>query len=619
MSLSQSSAANSQAAHSVFPHVHAAGEACPFCEQPIPHDRFDEIKERIETRQAANDAELTARLQERFTRQTADAVERERQLASAQLEASVASARREERESAELAASQKLAAAEEVRRTLQAQLDQTQLDSETAIEKVRQEADANAATIREESKKQAEADAQQLVADLRIKHQQTEISLRSLITQADDARNAAERSRADLLTQLDQARRAHESAVELVRQESEATIAGIRSEALSQAQAEVKDQIGALERSWQESESAYQGRIRAAEQAKLAAEQSSGELRALVDQVRADGQAAIERVTQDADARVLTARREAALAAENASQLRIADAEQARATAEAKTVFAEDQNKLLQEAHGVQLEERLKELREAMAGEQISAVNAERSAAFEKELKLSTKVEELQRALDSKTNEELGEGAEIELYDELRGQFDGDKIERINPGQPGADILHTVVHNGRECGSIIYDSKNHNAWRNEFVTKLAADQMHAKADHAILSTRKFPKGARHLHVQDGVILAAPSRVAALVQIIRQHIISMHTSRLSDEARSQKTAELYALINSGRFRDILKRIDTNAEKLLDLQLREKKAHDALWKTQGELLRSIQRVHAEVTNEIDMIIGTAGETQDRAVHE
>ncbi len=201
----------------------------------------------------------------------------------------------------------------------------------------------------------------------------------------------------------------------------------------------------------------------------------------------------------------------------------------------------------------------------------------------------------------------------------LRGSFRADKIKRINKGQPGADILHTVIHNGQECGSIIYDSKNHGAWRNEFATKLAQDQMAARADHAILSTRKFPKNTRQLHVQDGVVLASPSRVATVAQIVRQHVIATHAMRLSNQERARKTGELYALINSGRFRDLLKRIDANAEKLLDLQVKEKKVHDAMWKTQGEVIRSIQKTQAEVTREIDVIIGTSEELLDEAAHE
>jgi uncharacterized Zn finger protein (UPF0148 family) len=74
-------------------HLHTAGEFCPTCEQPIPDDRFDEIKERIETRQQEQSAAITSRLKEQFARdktiileqaqqETRTAIEQERQLAA---------------------------------------------------------------------------------------------------------------------------------------------------------------------------------------------------------------------------------------------------------------------------------------------------------------------------------------------------------------------------------------------------------------------------------------------------------------------------------------------------------------------------------------------------------
>ena len=52
------------------------------------------------------------------------------------------------------------------------------------------------------------------------------------------------------------------------------------------------------------------------------------------------------------------------------------------------------------------------------------------------------------------------------------------------------------------------------------------------------------------------------------------------------------------------------IDTHTDDLLDIQVKEKKAHESVWKRQGELIRSVQKVRAELSNEIDTIIGTAG---------
>ena len=69
MPLSRSPMLKSGATHSAMPHIHATGESCPLCDEPIPHDRFDEIKARIETRQLARTAEITSRLQEQFARE----------------------------------------------------------------------------------------------------------------------------------------------------------------------------------------------------------------------------------------------------------------------------------------------------------------------------------------------------------------------------------------------------------------------------------------------------------------------------------------------------------------------------------------------------------------------
>lgn len=563
MSLSQSPMTKSGAAPSALSHIHAKGETCPTCDQPIPLDRFDEIKEKIDTRQAALATQVTARLQEQFKREKAEALEQASREAAANLATTVASARADERQAADADASAKLADAERANKEVQS-------------------------------------------------------ALQTKIEQAEAAKAAAEQSGNALRFELNQARIDHDAAIHQVKLEAEANAAVIRADAAKEADAAVQEKIAAMERTRQDTESALQARIELAEAARSAAENSGIALRAELDQTRLDHEAAIRGVKQDAEANAVTIRAQAIKDADAAAQERITSAEQAKAEAEAKVVSFEQQVQMLKTTHESDVVQRLTEQREILEKATLDAVNAEKSASFQKELKLQDKVDQLQRSLDNKTAEELGEGAEIDLYELLKGEFENDKIERINKGQPGADILHTVIHNAKECGSIIYDSKNHNAWRNEFVTKLAADQMGAKAEHAVLSTRKFPAGRRHLHVQDGVVLAAPSRVLALVHILRQHIVQTHTLRWSNEARAQKTAELYAFINSERCRDLFKRIDTQAEKLLDLQVKEKKAHEANWRTQGELIRSVQKVQAEIVNEIDTIVGTA-ESNEKATYE
>jgi hypothetical protein len=330
------------------------------------------------------------------------------------------------------------------------------------------------------------------------------------------------------------------------------------------------------------------------------------------DELRKGKEADVAKVKEDAAAEALRIRQ----AATETAEALVRDKDTAVAHAQAKTAEAEGKLAKLSEQYELTLNERLGSQREILEKAKDDAINAEKAKVFDENLKLSNKVNELQRALEKKTNEELGEGAEIDLIEDLKKAFPNDRIERVAKGAPGADILHRVMHNGRECGTIIYDSKNHKMFRNEHVTKLLEDQLAAKAEHAILSTHKFPAGTRQLHMQDGVLLANPARVVSVVTLIRRHLLQAHTLRLSSAERESKTAALYSFITSERRTQLFSQIDAHAEELLEQLAKEIRWHENAWKKQGEAIRSIQKAQAEIANEIGCIVGTAPNDEVRA---
>src|ERR1700722_9342014 len=279
------------------------------------------------------------------------------------------------------------------------------------------------------------------------------------------------------------------------------------------------------------------------------------------------------------------------------------------AVAEQQTRAALSQYDALLADQGQIIAQRLQDQAELIEREKQEAVNAVNAKHFEETQRLTGKLEELARQLERKTANELGEGAEVDLFEDLKREFEGDQIKRVSKGAAGADIIHDVVHGGKVCGRIVYDAKNRNAWRNDYVTKLRQDQITAEAEHAILSSLKFPADARQLHVQDGVIIANPARVLALVQMLRRHIVQIHTLRLSNVERDSKTDALYEFIRSERCSQLFARIDGHADSLLKLQAQERKAHDTTWKRQGTVSRAIQKDGAELSAEIDRIIGCA----------
>jgi len=337
-------------------------------------------------------------------------------------------------------------------------------------------------------------------------------------------------------------------------------------------------------------------------------------------QIEANARSAIEKIKAESVAQQTTARDEGIKIAEAAAAQRIqslvAANENLQATTAEKLADAERQkNEAVSQAEALKanmdntVNQRAQEIREAMEKDKTDTVNAVKSQHFQETLKLNEMVQNLQRRLDQKNAEELGEGAEIDLFEALKGEYPDDHITRVPKGTAGADIIHIVKHNGRECGKIVYDSKNRKAWRDDYVTKLREDQIAAKAEHAILSTCKFPSGAHQLEVREGVVVANPARVLMVAEILRGHLIQTSSLRIAGKERDGKTAAVYSYITSERFWQHLKSIDSCADKMLDIDVGEKKAHEAVWEKRGRLIKSTQKSYGNVRADIERIIGTA----------
>lgn len=320
-------------------------------------------------------------------------------------------------------------------------------------------------------------------------------------------------------------------------------------------------------------------------------------------------------LTAQAAEKEKAARTEAKALAEASLRQEVTNATQARAQAIREKEDALEANKRLKEEQQMHIsravQTALQEQREILDRQKIAEFQKTQAQEFEKHQKLQEQVQALQRQLEQKRSGDLGEGAEIDLYEALRENFEDDRITRIKKGEPGADIRHEVVYNGAICGSILYDSKNHGAWRGSFVDKLRSDQLADKADHAVLASNTFPSGSKQLVVLDGVVVCSPARVVEVVRIFREHIIQTYRLRLSAEKRGQKTAALYEFISSERCAQLLQRYESTMDDMLELDVKENAIHQSTWKRRGQLIRDAQKVHGTFRAEVDAILG-CGET-------
>jgi hypothetical protein len=342
------------------------------------------------------------------------------------------------------------------------------------------------------------------------------------------------------------------------------------------------------------------------EQYEAALAKAKAETAAVLQQKLAEAGAAAEQkiVTVRAE---MKAAAEAAAAAKLADiQARLAHEQQARTAAAEQIAALKAEQQAAIEKRVAEIQEGVQRQKEDLQREKDAAILAEKA----KVLKLTSDLHDMQRKLEGKTANELGEGSEIDLFEELRNAFEGDRIQRVPKGVNGADVIHEVMHNGKVCGKIIYDAKNRDAWQNGFATKLKADKLAQGADFAILSSNKFPKDKAHVHNQDGVIVANPARVIALVEILREQLVRMLEFRVSNEARGSKMEDLYAFVTSEQCRQLIEQVEAQAGKMIELDTKEQEAHRRLWDQRKKLITTVQKARSDLSFEIDRILGTAG---------
>lgn len=258
----------------------------------------------------------------------------------------------------------------------------------------------------------------------------------------------------------------------------------------------------------------------------------------------------------------------------------------------------------------------LEQLRAALDKDRTDQLLKLQAAHLREKGQLQQKVDTMSRQLQRKTADELGEGAEVDVYEALREAFPGDDITRVKRGEPGADIRHKVLHKGTTCGTILVDSKNRQAWQNSYITKLREDQMAAKAEHAVLATTVFPSGKKELYLDEetAVIVVSRARVCEVVELLRSSMVRMRVLKLSLSERNEKRDLLYKYIASEEYRQHQQEAARLSNELSDLDVEEKRDHDKVWHKRGKMVTRLRNVVRQVETEVSAILenrpGTTG---------
>jgi hypothetical protein len=317
---------------------------------------------------------------------------------------------------------------------------------------------------------------------------------------------------------------------------------------------------------------------------------------------------------EQAKAREEQARQQARKDAQNAHQQELKQIRAKQAVAESQNKDLAQQLASAKRAHAKEVEQAVAregaKVRDILSKDKDVALSKQASTFFDEKRKLQAKLQEAQRQLEKARADDLGEGQEVDLYNELKQAFPGDKITRIGKGEPGADIRHEIIERGKPCGTLLYESKNSMQWRKGYAAKLRRDQMSAKADHAILASVKFPEGSRELTIVDGVVVVNPRRVVVIAMLLRDSTVRIHKLHLSTVRSAAKREELYKFITSQRCQQMLDREDEMTDELLELEKTEQRQHEKIWKTRGTMLKQLEKAQSEFRGEVTFLIEGEG---------
>jgi hypothetical protein len=143
------------------------------------------------------------------------------------------------------------------------------------------------------------------------------------------------------------------------------------------------------------------------------------------------------------------------------------------------------------------LDEQAKELATAAETRATEALHDDLRARDRQIETLSRQLEEMNRRLQQGSQQIQGEVAELRLEEVLAVAFPEDVLEPVPTGTRGADLCQVVRDAaGRNCGRIVWESKQTKAWSDGWLQKLRDDQAALRGDVGVIVSRALPEGSR---------------------------------------------------------------------------------------------------------------------------
>ena len=243
---------------------------------------------------------------------------------------------------------------------------------------------------------------------------------------------------------------------------------------------------------------------------------------------------------------------------------------------------------------------------------------AKRKAAEDNMLKVREKddliksmqdqIESLKRRSEVGSQEAQGEALEGELQDVLQGAFPFDKFTEVKKGARGADILQVIRnHTGKECGSILWESKNTKEFKRPWVEKLKNDQREAGAQVAVIMSMALPKEIDNFGLYDDVWVTDYRSAVGLAMALRQGVLNIKRAEIVIANKDGLKDVVYNYITSQEFSMHIKAIVSTYSKMQEDLETERRSMRRIWKKRETQNQKIIDNTTDIYATIEGLIG------------
>jgi len=225
--------------------------------------------------------------------------------------------------------------------------------------------------------------------------------------------------------------------------------------------------------------------------------------------------------------------------------------------------------------------------------------------------------EQMKRKQEQGSMQLQGEIQELAIEEWLITQFPLDTIEEIKKGANGADCLQVInTRSKQNCGTIYYESKRTKNFSNTWIEKFKNDIREKNANIGVLVTEVLPSDMDRMGLKDGIWICSYEEFKGLCAVLRESIINISNTLVSQENKGDKMVMLYDFLTSNEFRLQIEGIvegftqmktDLNKEKtaMINMWTKREKQIDKVINNTVSMHGSIKGIAGAAIQEIKML--------------